>query len=507
MAGLILRVYQMIVPFLMRTIMIYVLGMKYVGLNSLFTSILQVLNLAELGVGSAMVYSMYKPIVEDNTVEICSLMKLFKLYYRIIGMVILFAGVIITPVIPNLISGDVPEGINIYILYLLNLGATVLSYWLFAYKNCLLTAHQRTDIVDKVTIVITTIQYGVQIVVLLWTKNYYAYIVIVLASQALLNISTAFVVDKMYPNYRPIGTVDKKIVKQINRRVKDLFTSKIGEVVVNSADTLIISAFLGLMALAIYNNYYFILTSVMGFVTIIFKACTAGIGNSLIVECEEKNYKDLTKFTFLISWIGCICSACFLCLYQPFMQLWVGAEYLLEFGCVICFSVYFYIRVVNQVLIVYKDASGMWHEDRFRPLCTALVNLGLNLATVKYMGVYGVLLSTVISTLFVGMPWVIKNLFTVVFHRSVKDYVFTLIKYATVTSFACGVTYLVTAQISINPVLTIISRLWVCMLIPNIIYILIFRKTENYKQIMLLIDTIVGKKVQILHKVIVFLSK
>ena len=158
--GVILKIYQILVPFLMRTAMIYLMGVQYLGLNSLFTSVLQVLNLAELGVGSAMVYSMYKPIAEDDDTTICALMKLYRTYYRVIGLVIAVVGCALTPFIPHLIKSDVPAGINVYILYLLNLGATVLSYWLFAYKNSILQAHQRADVVSKVAIITNTIQYG-----------------------------------------------------------------------------------------------------------------------------------------------------------------------------------------------------------------------------------------------------------------------------------------------------------------------------------------------------------
>ena len=133
----------------MRTAMLYLMGGQYLGLNSLFTSILQVLNLAELGVGSAMIYSMYKPIAEDNNAEICALMQLYRTYYRIIGFIIAVVGFILTPFIQKLISRGVPQEINISVLYLLNLGATVLSYWLYAYKNSILQVHQRVDIVSK----------------------------------------------------------------------------------------------------------------------------------------------------------------------------------------------------------------------------------------------------------------------------------------------------------------------------------------------------------------------
>ena len=186
--GFTLKLYQLLLPFIMRTVIMYAIGVQYLGLNSLFTSILQVLNLAELGVGSAMVFSMYKPIAEDDSVTICALMKLYRLYYRIIGGIILVIGLILTPFVPYLIAGDVPANINIYVLYILNLLATVLTYWLFAYRNSILQAYQRTDIVSKVTICTDTIKYLLQIAALVVFRNYYYYVIAVLITQSLNNI-------------------------------------------------------------------------------------------------------------------------------------------------------------------------------------------------------------------------------------------------------------------------------------------------------------------------------
>ena len=246
--GTIAKIYQLLVPFAVRTAMIYVLGAEYLGLGSLFTSILSVLNLTELGVGSAMVFSMYKPIAEDDTPRICALMSLFRKYYRIIGSVILVVGIVITPLIPKLVKGDVPDGISLIVLYWLNLGATVLTYFLFAYKNSLLSAHQRLDVGNKISMIITTLQYALQIGAI-FLKNYYLYVIVALLTTALNNIVTAVIVDKMYPKYKPVGKLDKKEIKIINRRIRDLFTAKIGGVVVDSADSIVISAFLGLTVL------------------------------------------------------------------------------------------------------------------------------------------------------------------------------------------------------------------------------------------------------------------
>ena len=394
--------YQIIVPFLMRTAMIYLMGVQYLGLNSLFTSALQVLNLAELGVGSAMVFSMYKPIAENDNTTICALMKLYRTYYRVIGLVIAVVGCALIPFIPRLIKSDVPADINIYILYLLNLGTTVLSYWLFAYKNSILQAHQRADVVSKVTLVTSTIQYGSQLFVLWAFHNYYLYVIVMLATQALTNIVTAVCADKLYPQFKPRGKVDKMQVQKINQRIRDLFTSRIGGVVYDSADTIVVSAFLGLTVLAVYQNYFFILNAITGFIAVVFAACTAGIGNSIVMESKEKNYQDLNKFAFIITWIAGFCSACLLCIYQPFMELWVGKDLILSFSAVVCFVIYFFVRQFNALFNLYKDASGMWHEDRLRPLIAALTNLVLNLILVKFIGIYGILLSTVLTILWLA---------------------------------------------------------------------------------------------------------
>lgn len=500
--GILLKIIQLVIPFLMRTAMIYLMGVQYLGLNSLFTSVLQVLNLAELGVGSAMVYSMYKPIAEDDNTTICALMKLYRTYYRVIGLVIAIVGCALTPFIPYLIKSDVPAGINIYILYLLNLGATVLSYWLFAYKNSILQAHQRTDVVSKVTLITNTIQYGLQLFVLWAFHNYYLYVIVMLATQALTNIVTAVCADKLYPQFKPKGNVDKVQVQRINQRIRDLFTSKIGSIIYDSADTIVISAFLGLTVLAVYQNYFYILNSITGLIAVVFAACTAGIGNSIVVESKEKNYQDLNKFTFIITWVAGFCSVCLLCIYQPFMELWVGKDLMLSLSAVVCFVIYFYVRQFNALFNLYKDASGMWHEDRFRPLAAALTNLILNLILVQFIGIYGILLSTVLAIVCVGMPWLMHNLFTIIFEKKhMWHFIGRLAKYTFVVFISCVVTYFICSRFSLGVISTILVRGVICLIFPNLIYFFVFRRTKEFQQSLQLVDKMTkGKMNKVLVK-------
>ncbi len=492
--GTMLKIYQILVPFLMRTALVHYLGIEYLGVNSLFVSILSVLNLAELGVGGALVFSMYKPIVEQDDEKICALMQLYKIYYRVIGLFILVAGVVLTPFIPHLVKGDIPETLNIYILYFINLLSCVLSYWLFAYKNSILTAHQRNDVVSKITLVINTLLYVCQFIVLVLVRDYYFYIILTLLSQVVINIVTAICADKMYPNYKAKGKLPKDEVKIINQKVKDLFTARLGGTIINSADTLVISAFLGLTVLAIYHNYFYIVSSIIGFATIGFSALTAGIGNSLITETKEKNYKDFKTITFITMWAVCFCCNCLLNLIQPFMKMWMGEENMLSISVVICFVLYFAVYELNAVLNLYKDAAGIWHQDRFRPLVVSLSNLALNLATVKIWGIYGVILSTVVTMAFIGIPWVTLNLFKNIFElKDIRDFVKKILLYIVEIIISLFIINKVCELINVNGVLEIILKLLISGILSIIIFAIAnFRMTE-FSDAIKLIKRVIGK--------------
>lgn len=482
--GISLKLYQIIAPFIMRTILLYYLGVQYLGLNSLFVSILQILNLAELGVGSAMVFSMYEPIIQNNSNKICALLKLYKKYYKIIGGVIAGVGIVLLPFLKYFIKGDVPVNVNIYILYIINLANTVSTYWLFAYKNSLLTAHQRIDIVHKVTIVTDTIKYIFQIIALIGFRNYYAYVVLNVVSQILNNLLVARAASKYYPQYKADGVLESEEIHSINTKIKDLFTAKLGGVIVGSADTVVISAFLGITTLAIYQNYYFILNSIIGFMVMLYHACLAGIGKSLLTNSREKNYMDFNKFSFIITWVILWCAICLICLYQGFMKIWVGEELMLGKPIVICLVVYFIVYEFNQIFITYKDAAGIWHEDRFRPLVVSVSNLILNLIMVQYIGLFGVLLSTILTTLFIGLPWLIHNLFSIQFKRSPWRYLLKELKFLLIGLIAWGICEVIFMFMHTeNVFLDLICRGVICIIVPNIFFICVYFKTEEFKYV------------------------
>ncbi len=478
-----LEIVNMLFPFVIRSVMLHYLGTEYLGLNGLFKSVLSFLNLAELGVGSAMVFSMYKPIAEDDTPTICALLRLYRTAYRVIGLIVAAAGLLLLPFLPNLIKGDVPAGMNLYVLFLMNLGNTVVTYWLFAYKGSLLQAHQRRDVVSKVSLAVRMAEYTLKILILVFARNYYLYLAVQLLCQIVINLLTAACASKMYPQYVAAGILPKDKTQDIFRRVRDLFTSKLSATVFDAADTVVISAFMGLTVLALYQNYYFIITALRMLLVVLLNACMAGVGNKLVMESKEANYRDLEKISLLFLWILTVSSSMLLCLYQPFIRVWMGRDSLLATGLVVCFAVYYYSMGANKLINMFKDAAGIWRIDRWRPLTAALVNLSLNLITVRFLGLYGVLLSSVFSIVFIQIPWLFHNLFREVYPREfMGKYVRLFCGVTAVALVSCGISWFVCALFEdLNVWAVLVLNAAVSFLIPNLCCFAIYGRNPVFR--------------------------
>lgn len=492
--GVVLKIVAIIFPFVIRTVMLYVMGSEYVGLNSLFTSILSFLSLAELGVGQALVYSMYKPIAVNDIKTVSALLNLYKKLYRLIGTIILIVGVAITPFLSRLVKGSCPNEINLYILYGIYLFNTVVSYWLFGYKQSLLIANQRSDIISKRSLIIQTTMYVAQIIVLFASKNYYLYIVLLPVFTVIINIVNSIIVDRMYPEIKCIGRVEKVVEDSIKKKVIALFGTKANSVVMHALDNVIISAFLGLTMVAKYGNYYYIMNSIIGIMTILYSSITAGLGNTLVIDSKKKVYKDFKALTFMNAWIVAFCTTSLLCLYQPFMKLWVGTELLLDIKVVLLLVVYFYIYQIRRIVLTYKDAGGIWWEDRFRPYIMMITNLVGNVILVQTIGLYGVILSTIIA-MCVSWPWENYTLFKHIFRMPLTEYYFTLLKHIAMTVVCCGITWFLCSAF-MDGVFGLLQRAMMCVLVPNILYMMIFHKTEEFSYVQIKVKSLFGKRIK-----------
>ena len=478
--GMISKLVHMGMPFITRTALLYILGTEYLGLSGLFSSLLSFLSLAELGVSNALVYSMYKPIADEDEQTVCALLNLYRKLYRMIGLVILPAGLVCVPFLRHFISGDVPADVNLYVLYGIYLGNTVCSYFLFAYRSSLLTAHQRIDVTNVIDSTVSAVVWAVQIGMLLVLRSYYAYVIFMPISNVVGNLIRLYWTKKLYPQYTPKGKVDPALEKSIYKKIKALMGAKISTTVLHSSDNLVISAFLGLTMVTVYENYHFLMSSVGGFLGIVYSVILPGVGNSLVTETREKNYRDFKKFVFLNNWIVGWCAVCFICLYQPFMKLWVGETLMLPFSVVVLIVIYFILYQGRKVVITYKDAAGLWWEDRFRPFVMAATNLFSNLIMVRFIGIWGIVLSTVLS-LCVSVPWETWTVFRHVFKRSAGEYYRTLGRFLAVVTLASAVT-LGVCQVCSEGIGAILVRGGICAVVPNVIFYLAFRRQEEFAE-------------------------
>lgn len=482
--GVVNKIINLLLPFVVRTVMIYVMGVEYLGLGSLFSSILTVLNLAELGVSSAIVFSLYEPIAKDDKETICALMNLYKKAYRVIGTIVFLGGIIVLPFLKYLIKGDVPPDINIYILYGVYLFNTVISYFLFAYKNCLFSAHQRNDVGLKVGNILSILHHVISILALIIFKNYYIYVIFFPLFSIISNVTIAIWASKEYPDYKCRGRVSDEIKNKIKKQIMGLMIGRISGTIRASIDSLFVSILLGLTDVAKYNNYFYIVTAVAGFIQLIEGSMVAGVGNSLVTETVDKNYRDFKKFTFMLQWIVGIGAICIFCLTQPFMRLWVGDQLIYNnFMPALC-AFYFLVCNVNIIRSIYTQASGMWWELRILSCIDIFANILLNSVLGYFLGAYGILLASCIDVLLVSMPWTTYVLFKGYFGmKYYKEYLFQLIKYISVASVIGLGIWIICEKLPIeNLMINLGIRGIVCFTLGNVVYWALYRKNQLFAQ-------------------------
>ena len=480
-AGLFNRFISIILPFINRTALLWILGAEFTGLASLFVSILQVLNLAELGFNTAIVYSLYKPMAENNEKKICEIVSLFKKIYTIVGTTILIVGLVIIPFLPLIIKGSYPNTINIYLLYILYLINSTISYYLFAYKECLLIADQRQDIAKNIRTIIEIVRYIIQLVVLLVTKNFYLYVVIAIIGTIITNISIEFVTRKKYSFYKEIKK-KMKLPKELKKQVSGLMINKICDTFRNSFDSVIISAFIGLTAVTIYGNYFYIYTALYGIMNAICVSMSASIGNSIVKKSIDDNYKDFLSFSQLYAIIIGITTTCLLCTYQPFMKIWVGSKLLLSSFNMILFCIYYYSVCLNNIRNQYIAGNGMWSKIKSSCILEAIGNLVLNILLGKILGITGVLLATIITIILFNYLQRNKIMYDNYFkNKGINVYYKEQLIYLFLTISSCIIAYYLCSLLSMEGFIKIIINIVCSIIVSCIVFYFAIINMERYK--------------------------
>lgn len=470
------KMIMMLLPFAIRSVIIYTLGTVYLGLDSLFASILNMLSLSELGFSSAIVYSMYKPVAEKDDRKVRALLAFYKKIYFIVGSVIMTAGLAIMPFIEFFIADGTPrpDGINIYIVYLILLINTGLSYFLFAYKSSILVATMRNDVDAVIDLVRSLLSHGLQIVVLVIFQQYYLYIVVLPLITIANNIARSIIIDKRYPQYKGKERLEKADKKDIMTRVGALVGNKIGGVVFISVDSIVISSFLGLTVLGKYTNYYTIFSAVYAIFSTAYTAIQSTVGNNLVRKSKEENYSLFRKLFMGNALLTCFCTCCFAFLFQPFMRLWVGQENLLGLSIPVLFAMYYFTKSTRRICFLFKEAAGMWREDWLKPYVSVICNLAVNILLVKLIGLPGVIISSVFALVFIETPWETAVFFKKYFKRSAAQYignVFSLLlRTAVALCIVNAISYPLTNIVS-SDILLLLIRTPTCLLATILVYL------------------------------------
>lgn len=483
LSGMLNKIIVLTLPFIIRTIIIRELGVEYAGLSTLFASILQVLNMTELGFSSAVIFSLYKPMADGDNDAICALMAFYRKIYRIVGVVILMAGIIIMPFLKYLIKGSYPDTINLYFLFVIYLVNTVFSYLAFAYKNVLLSASQRQDIINNVSSILDTLKCIIQIIVLIIWKNYYAYIIWNVIFTIANNLVVAYITKHRFPELRCKGIIGEEKKQKIVKQMKGLAISQVSKTTRNSLDSIVLSACCGLLAVTIYGNYYYVFSAVLGFLGVIVQSISAGVGNSVAIETVEKNYEDFKRFNYYMSWIGGWCTIAMLCLYQPFMDLWVGKELIASFEIMLLFCIYFYIVQMGQIRSVYSNAAGLWWEFRWLEIFEIIINLTLNISLGLKFGLAGIIFASIIAVFIFSIIGTTIITIRLYFKRSSAEYFFYCGVYCAVILIVAYFTYLICEMVVMGGILGLSLKLCIVVLLPNSMLFLISmlqKKHRNY---------------------------
>ncbi len=487
------QLFTSILSFVCRTVFIKLLGVTYLGVNGLFANILSLLSLAELGIGPAIVFSMYKPIKENDLEHVAKLMNFYKKAYTIIAIVVTVCGLALVPFLPHLIKDT--SGIeNLSLIFILILLNTSVSY-LFAYKGSMLNADQKAYVCVIFRNVFAVIQNVVQIIVLLLTHNFLLYLIVQIVTTFLANLAQSIYVDKKYPFLIEFknSKIDKDEQKDIMTNVKGMMLHKVGGVVLNGTDNLIIAGKIGNNVVGFYSNYLLIINIIKTFVSQLTGATSASVGNLIASETKEKSYEVFNSLFFVYTWVYAFCFICFWVIFQPFISVWIGTEFLLDEITLFIVLINFLLTGMQECINTFTTATGLFWETRSKPIFECIINIVSSLVLVHFIGLPGVFIGTLVS--FLATFWVNPVVvFKKQFNKSVIKYFAKMFMYIVLTvAMAVGLNLLCGLILTDISILNVVVRIVMCVILPNVLWALIFIRTKEFKYCLTLAKGVLNK--------------
>lgn len=463
-----------------RMIFVRVLAKDYVGIGGLFSNVITMLSLAELGIGTAIIYGLYEPLAKNDQRSIKALMQFYQKVYVMVGILIGVVGIALSPYIGWFIK-DIPDIPFIQIIYILFVLNAAFSYF-FSYRASLITADQKDYILKRIRMKVLVAMYSVQIIVLIIWRNYIGYLCVQIIFTVSMNVGYSIAADRLYPFLREKERVplEPNQLKKIVKNTKALICHKVGEIAVFSTDNLIISKYSGLSSVADYSNYTLIQETLNGILIQVFNAMAASVGNLVATETKEKNIQIFDRIMFLNACLYSFCSICFLCLAQDFVRLCFGKNYVVSINILLLIVVNFYLSGMRKCTVTFKSAYGLFWQNWFVPLLESGINLVTSLILVQDFGVAGVLLGTTISSV-VAPVWVEPY---VLYHFGFQEPVFLYwikyVKYLVLLIITGGVIWIISSWIVYIPIVSLLIRAIICMICIPAIYYMAFRNNENF---------------------------
>ena len=471
---------SILLQFINRTFFLRFLSIDYLGINGLFSNILSLLNLTELGIGSAMAFALYEPCSCENHNLIKQIMYLYKKIYIVLGIVILIVGIIITPFLDFFIDTPSQHIGNYHLYYILYVISISISYF-YTYKRSLIICYQKQYISSITTFLKNLFICGFQIIMLYFTRNYVVYLVVQIIFTYLENMFISRIADKMYPFLKEKTTFpSKEIINNIKKNVLAMSMHKIGSVIVTGTDNLIITKFVSLSATGIYSNYLIIISSVNSFLTQIFSSITASVGNLIYEKNENKIYYVFKNILFLNFLLYLITSGGMYIIFNDFITIWIGKQYTFS-SCIVFFiCLNLFSSGLRKTVLTFKDASGLFWNDRYKPIAEGISNIILSIPLTIYLGISGTFIGTIITNIFIASIIEGYVLYIHLFKKDIKNYFLDIFKYYVLYFLYLFILTVFNDFINFNILLNIFIK-GIFSILIFVLIILSFVTTEEYK--------------------------
>ena len=486
--SLLRQIISILLNFLSRTIFIQMLGAEYLGLNGLFTNILSILALSELGIGAAISFYLYKPIADSNQDRIKSIMHFYKLCYRFVGTFIILAGILCLPFLKYLVKFESTISINLQLVFMLYIFNTSATYFLYSYKQTLAYASQEGHKIEKYNIVFSFVSCIVDCIILCVFKNYYVYLVQKFVVILLKNLYIGAIIDKRYlylrsKNYTKLSKVE---IKSILKDVANISIYKIGSALYSATDNIIISAIIGTIVVGYYSNYSLIIAQILMVINLISNSFVAGIGNVMAKETHEKKLQIFYELDLCLYGFIFVSSLLLVQLLNPFISIWVGSvdhNYVLPFYivCIIVFN--FFLDTSILILTAFREGSGHFEIGRKAQLYGGIVNIVLSIILGKRYGLAGIFISTSICKLFITiLPIVFKTAIKVFNVSSIKMMIYYLSRLLLLV-VGCFIEIALSCKIPYTGIDGLIIRGLISILVSIVLFLAVYSRTDAFKSL------------------------